>query len=363
MRGARGRGQRPPRRPPRGRSARRAAPTSSSARPRGAAARDHLHLQPRRLRRRRPAVPGAGLRLTTPEERDEIRRVVEERGRAHPRRGPRRARLLGVARRPGARPRRPPRRHAARPSRRSSRSSSPRGLVKAVFATETLALGINMPARSRRAREAGQVQRRDARRHHAGGVHPAHRPRRPPRHRRRGPRGRAVAAAASTRAPSPGSPRPAPTRCAPASGRPTTWPSTWSTSSAAPRAREILESSFAQFQADRAVVGLARQVRRNEEALAGYAEAMTCHLGDFAEYAALRRRDLATARRSWPGRGRPRRARRGRASAREAAPRRRHPGAGRPPRRARRRRRPGQPRRRATGRARPCSPPTGRCAG
>jgi ATP-dependent RNA helicase HelY len=55
------------------------------------------------------------------------------------------------------------------------------------------------------------------------------------------------------------------------------------------RAREVLETSFAQFQADRAVVGLARQVRTHEEALDGYAEAMTCHLGDFAEYADLRR--------------------------------------------------------------------------
>ena len=54
-------------------------------------------------------------------------------------------------------------------------------------------------------------------------------------------------------------------------------------------AREVLETSFAQFQADRAVVGLARQLRKNEEALAGYAEAMSCHLGDFVEYAALRR--------------------------------------------------------------------------
>ena len=33
----------------------------------------------------------------------------------------------------------------------------------------------------------------------------------------------------------------------------------------------LLESSFAQFQADRAVVGIARQVRRNEEALEGTA--------------------------------------------------------------------------------------------
>jgi ATP-dependent RNA helicase HelY len=55
------------------------------------------------------------------------------------------------------------------------------------------------------------------------------------------------------------------------------------------RARELLESSFAQFQADKAVVGLARQLRKSEDALTGYAEAATCHLGDFMEYAGLRR--------------------------------------------------------------------------
>ena len=55
------------------------------------------------------------------------------------------------------------------------------------------------------------------------------------------------------------------------------------------RARQILESSFAQFQADRAVVGLARRVREQETSLEGYETAMTCHLGDFAEYAKLRR--------------------------------------------------------------------------
>ncbi|MET0304567.1 MAG: DEAD/DEAH box helicase [Microbacteriaceae bacterium] len=55
------------------------------------------------------------------------------------------------------------------------------------------------------------------------------------------------------------------------------------------RTREILESSFAQFQADRAVVDLARKVRGQQESLSGYAEAMQCHLGDFAEYAAIRR--------------------------------------------------------------------------
>jgi ATP-dependent RNA helicase HelY len=55
------------------------------------------------------------------------------------------------------------------------------------------------------------------------------------------------------------------------------------------RTREILESSFAQFQADRAVVDLARRVREQEASLAKYAEAMQCHLGDFQEYSGLRR--------------------------------------------------------------------------
>lgn len=55
------------------------------------------------------------------------------------------------------------------------------------------------------------------------------------------------------------------------------------------RAREILESSFAQFQADRSVVSLARQVKEAEQSLVGYDQAMSCELGDFAEYARLRR--------------------------------------------------------------------------
>lgn len=53
-------------------------------------------------------------------------------------------------------------------------------------------------------------------------------------------------------------------------------------------AREVLETSFAQFQADRAVVGLATELRRVEEARDGYRQAMSCHLGDFVEYAELR---------------------------------------------------------------------------
>ena len=56
------------------------------------------------------------------------------------------------------------------------------------------------------------------------------------------------------------------------------------------RARKLLEQSFAQFQADKAVVGLARQLTKSDDALAGYAEAAACHLGDFMEYAGIRRR-------------------------------------------------------------------------
>ncbi len=56
------------------------------------------------------------------------------------------------------------------------------------------------------------------------------------------------------------------------------------------RARTILESSFAQFQADRAVVGLARDVAKRESSLVGYEESMECHLGSFKEYFELRRR-------------------------------------------------------------------------
>ena len=55
------------------------------------------------------------------------------------------------------------------------------------------------------------------------------------------------------------------------------------------RAREILESSFAQFQADRAVVGLAVKVREADESLNGYRTSMTCERGDFLDYSRLRR--------------------------------------------------------------------------
>lgn len=55
------------------------------------------------------------------------------------------------------------------------------------------------------------------------------------------------------------------------------------------RAREVLETSFAQFQADRSVVGLAKGIREKQVSLDGYQKSMRCHRGDFAEYATMRR--------------------------------------------------------------------------
>ena len=54
------------------------------------------------------------------------------------------------------------------------------------------------------------------------------------------------------------------------------------------RARGSLESSFAQFQADRAVVGLVRQIKKNEGAISELMADVKCHLGDFSEYARMR---------------------------------------------------------------------------
>ncbi len=163
-----------------------------------------------------------------------------------------------------------------------------RGLVKAVFATETLSLGINMPARTvvleKLVKFNGET--------HAD-VTPGEYTQLTGRAGRRGidVEGHAVvvwrpgvdpysvAGLASTRTyPLRSSFRPSYNMAVNLVGQ-----------VGRDRARAMLEASFAQFQADRAVVGIARQVSRNEEALQGYREAMTCHLGDFAEYARLRR--------------------------------------------------------------------------
>ncbi len=159
------------------------------------------------------------------------------------------------------------------------------GLIRAVFATETLALGINMPARTvvlerldkwngdahtpLTAGEYTQLTGRAGRRGidvegHAvvlwqPGIDPA-----------------SVAGLAGTRTyPLNSSFRPSYNMAVNLVGQ-----------VGVSRANRLLESSFAQFQADRAVVGLARQARRLRDSMAGLAA--TCDRGDFAEYARIR---------------------------------------------------------------------------
>ena len=159
------------------------------------------------------------------------------------------------------------------------------GLVRAVFATETLALGINMPARTvvierldkwngethadLTPGEYTQLTGRACRRGidvegHAvvlwqPGVDPL-----------------AVAGLAGTRTyPLNSSFRPSYNMAVNLVGQ-----------AGLDKAAALLESSFAQFQADRAVVGIARQARRSRAGLAGLGPA--CDLGDYAEYHALR---------------------------------------------------------------------------
>jgi ATP-dependent RNA helicase HelY len=59
-------------------------------------------------------------------------------------------------------------------------------------------------------------------------------------------------------------------------------------------ARHLLNSSFAQFLADRGVVTLERQMERDRAFLDGYRAQVTCDLGDFQEYWTLRERARRT---------------------------------------------------------------------
>jgi ATP-dependent RNA helicase HelY len=66
----------------------------------------------------------------------------------------------------------------------------------------------------------------------------------------------------------------------------------------------LLNSSFAQFLADRGVVALERQLERDTASLAGDREQMRCDRGDFAEYWALRERADAIREEARKGRER-----------------------------------------------------------
>ena len=162
-----------------------------------------------------------------------------------------------------------------------------RGLIKVVFATETLALGINMPARSVvleklvkyngeshadvTAGEYTQLTGRAGRRGidvegHAVVVWQA------------GLDPRAVAGLASRR-----------TYPLTSSFRPTYNMAVNLVAAVGPeRARALLEQSFAQFQSDRSVVGVARTLARNAAAIQAAWDAAGCDRGDYQEYARLR---------------------------------------------------------------------------
>ncbi|MEV6850896.1 DEAD/DEAH box helicase [Actinoplanes sp. NPDC051411] len=229
---------------------------------------------------------GAGLRLTDADERAEIRSIAEAKVASVPRED---LSVLGYWEWLDGLERGVAAHHAGMlPAfKEAVEECFVRGLVKAVFATETLALGINMPARcvvlerlvkfngeahvdltpGEYTQLTGRAGRRgiDVEGHAVVLWSPDVDPRQ-------------VAGLASTRT--------YPLR---SSFRPSYNMAVNLVSSVgADKSRELLESSFAQFQADRSVVGLARQVQRNVETIQTYGQDAACHHGDFDEYFAIR---------------------------------------------------------------------------
>jgi ATP-dependent RNA helicase HelY len=163
------------------------------------------------------------------------------------------------------------------------------GLVKVVFATETLSLGINMPAKTVVIEDLWKFQ---GERHEL--LTPGEYTQLTGRAGRRGidPLGHAVvvyqrqvpfervAGLAATR-----------TYDLSSSFRPSyNMAVNLVRNYTREQAHQMLNSSFAQFLADRGVVALERARARDREAVEGYRKNLDCHLGDFAEYWALLRR-------------------------------------------------------------------------
>jgi ATP-dependent RNA helicase HelY len=229
----------------------------------------------------------AGLRLTSPAEQEEIRLIAETRCASIPQEdldvvgywGFLDGLVRGIA----------PHHAGMLPAfKETVEEAFVRGLVKVVFATETLALGINMPARSV---VLEKLVKWDGS-HHVD-ITPGEYTQLTGRAGRRGidTEGHAVVLGRGDLDPMAlaglASKRLYPLRSA---FRPTyNMAVNLVAQVGRVRAREVLETSFAQFQADRGVVGLARQAQSHAEALEGYAEAMACHLGDFRAYWELRR--------------------------------------------------------------------------
>ncbi|GIF26181.1 ATP-dependent RNA helicase HelY [Actinoplanes tereljensis] len=228
----------------------------------------------------------AGLRLTDPDERAEIRRIADAKVASIPRED---LTVLGYWEWLDGLERGVAAHHAGMlPAfKEAVEECFVNGLVKAVFATETLALGINMPARcvvlERLVKYNGeahvdltpgeytQLTGRAGRRgiDVEGHAVVLWSPEVDPRH---------VAGLASTRT------YPLRSSFRPSYNMAVNLVGTVGTD----KARDLLESSFAQFQADRSVVGLARQVQRNVETMQTYEGDAACHHGDFNEYFGLR---------------------------------------------------------------------------
>ena len=228
----------------------------------------------------------AGIRLTTAEERSEIRAVIHRATKGIPEED---LFVLGFHEWSEALERGIAAHHAGLiPTfKEVIEELFQRGFVKAVFATETLALGINMPAKTV---VLEKLTKWNGESHVA--VTPGEYTQLTGRAGRRGididgnavilwtkdVDSGSVAGLASTRT--------YPLR---SSFKPT-YNMTINLISqfGAERARTSLEASFAQYQADKAVVGLARQITRNDKAIAEMSLEVECHLGDFLEYAEIR---------------------------------------------------------------------------
>jgi ATP-dependent RNA helicase HelY len=242
-----------------------------------------------------------GLRLTTPDERERIRTIVEERTAGLTDDD---LDVLGYHRWAAALEQGLAAHHAGMvpPFKEAVEACFVEGLVKAVFATETLALGVNMPARSvvieRLTKFTGEAR---------AFLTPGEYTQLTGRAGRRGidDLGYAivlwspfvpfdqVASLASSR-----------TYALRSAFRPTYNMAANLVRRYAPAdAHHLLNLSFAQFQADRAVVRFEARIERQQERLARLDDESACPLGDVDEYRELARRAREAGDAAAPVRG------------------------------------------------------------
>ena len=276
---------------------------------RGDAPGHHLHLQPQRLRRRprrAASTPGSGSPPPTSGRGSEPSSTS-----APPRLADADLDVLGFDRFLAGLEMGVAAHHAGMvpPFKEAVEACFTEGLTKAVFATETLALGVNMPARSvvieRLTKFSGE--RRELLT--PGRVHPAHRTGRPAGHRRR----RATPSCSGRRSsPSNRSPR---SRSSRTYALRSAFRPTYNMAANLVRryepdeAHHLLNLSFAQFQADKAVVRLEARIERQHARLAAPAQRGAAASAATWRSTGALRADAQQSRDDAPGRGRSRRGR------------------------------------------------------